>query len=146
MNTTQGLDTGTGLPRNGGGRQPTLREIELRAVCILLLTGGCVLAIAALPSSPIRAVLAISFLLFGPGLALAELLEIRDLTQRVAIATGASLGIETLVALALVYAHAFSLRLAIAIIAGLTVSAVGLTVLRARRSRILSDDKHARRA
>jgi hypothetical protein len=146
MNTTQGLDAGTGVSRNGGDRRPTLREVELRAVAILLLTGGCVLAIATLRSSPIRAVLSLSFLLFGPGLALAELLDIRDPTQRVAIATAASLSIETLVAMALVLARAFSLRLAIGIIVALTVSAVGVAVLRARRSGVLPHDRYPRRA
>lgn len=135
MNGRQGLDAGPGASCDGGDGRPTLREVELRAAAILLLTSGCVVAIATLSNSPIRAVLSLSFLLFGPGLALAELLEIRDLAQRVAIATAASLSSATLVAVALVYAHAFTLSLAIGILAALTVSAVGVAVLRARRSR-----------
>jgi hypothetical protein len=101
---------------------------------------------AAVSNSPIRAVLSLSFLLFGPGLALAELLKIRDLAQRVAIATAASLSSGTLVAVALVYAHAFTLSLAIGILAALTVSAVVVAVLQARRSRFGPGDRGGPRA
>jgi len=101
-----------------------------------------VVAVATGLSLPLRAVLSLSFLFFGPGLALAELLEIRDLAQRVAIATACSLSVGTLVSLALVYARAFSLGLAIGIIATLTVIVLVVAVLRAR-SRLVSGDQAA---
>lgn len=109
------------------------REVALHAAVILLLTGGCLASVATGRSSPIRVVLSLSFLLFVPGLALAEALGIRDLAQRVAIGTIASLGVETLVALALVYAHAFSIGLAMPILAALTVTSVGWALVRAWR-------------
>lgn len=110
-----------------------LPSVALRAGVMLLVTGGCFASIAIGRSSPVRVVLTMSFLLFVPGLALAEALEIRDLAQRVAIGTIASLGVEALVAVALVYAHAFSTELAIAILAALTLAALAWALVRARR-------------
>ena len=74
--------------------------------------------------SPIRVVLTFGFLLFGPGLARAELLEIDDPVQRLALATGASLAIETLVAVTLLYWGLFRPVAALAIVAGLTCVAL----------------------
>lgn len=145
MNPRQGLD-GPGGSRNGGAGHPTLREVELRSAAILLLTVGCVAAIASVSNPPIRVVLSLGFLLFGPGLALAELLEIRDLAQRVAIATAASLSIGTLVAVTLALAHAFSMPLAIGILVALTVSIVGVALFRAFRSRLGPSDRYRPRA
>lgn len=141
LNTTPGIDALTGGSRSGGNRHATLREVELRAAAIILITGGCGVSVATGVSSPIRVVLVLSFLLFAPGLALAELLETRDLAQRVAIATAASLSIETLVAVTLVYARAFSMQLVIAILTALTVSAVAVALLRARRCRLGPGDR-----
>lgn len=70
--------------------------------------------------SPIRPTLTIMFLLFGPGLALTDLLEINDLAQRIAVAIGASLAIDTLVSVVLLYSGLFSADAAFAIIVGLT--------------------------
>jgi hypothetical protein len=119
-----------------------LRPVALRAAGILLVTAGCVVFVATGWVSPIRVVFSLAFLLFGPGLALTELLEIRDLAQRFALATPASLGLETLLAIGLVFAGAFSLRLAIAILATFTVAIVCLALLRARRSHVALDDGH----
>lgn len=74
--------------------------------------------------SPIRVALTFGFLLFGPGLALAELLEIDDPVQRLALATAASLAIETLVAVALLYSGLFRPDAAVAIVASLTCIAL----------------------
>jgi uncharacterized membrane protein len=109
-----------------------LRPLALRAGLIVLLTAGCAIAVASGGRSPLRTVFSVGFLLFGPGLALAELLEIGDLAQRLTIATGASLALDTLLALGLVYAGAFSVGLAIGILAAITLAVLGVAVLRAR--------------
>lgn len=83
----------------------------------------CLWAVLADWHSPVRAVVALSFLLFGPGLALGELLVIDDPVQRLAIAAGSSLGLETVVTLILLYAGDFSIRLDVALILGLTTCA-----------------------
>jgi uncharacterized membrane protein len=131
---------------NRPNRQPEppneLRPATLRAAAILLMTAGCVIFVATGWASPVRVVFSLLFLLFGPGLALAELLEIRDLARRFAIATPASLALETLLAVTLVYAGAFSIRLAITILAAFTVGIGGVALLRARRSHVASGDQH----
>jgi uncharacterized membrane protein len=66
--------------------------------------------------SPVRVALALAFLLFGPGLAMAELLLVSDGALRLAVATGFSLALETLVGLALVYAGAYTAGLAFTIV------------------------------
>jgi uncharacterized membrane protein len=104
----------------------------LRAMIIIGFTAGCTVAVMTDWTSPVRAALAIGFLLFCPGLALAELLDIRDLAQRFAIATGASLALGTLVSLLLIYTGAFSIRLTVAILAALTLTMLGASVLRTR--------------
>jgi len=141
MRAATGLDAR--IAKGNRGDRPAIRNVQLRAAAILLLTGGCVVSVAIGRSSPIRVVLSLSFLLFGPGLALAELLEINDLAQRIVIATAASLALETLIAVALVYGRAFSTQLAIGILAAFTVSVLGMAVLRARRIRVEHGDGYA---
>ncbi len=102
-----------------------------RAALILTLTAGCITAVATGWVSPIRVVLALGFLLFCPGLALAEVLEIRDLAQRLAIATGASLAMDTLLSLLLIYVGAFSIPLAVSILAAVTLLALAAGLVRA---------------
>jgi uncharacterized membrane protein len=102
-----------------------------RASLIAAVTAGCTVAVVTGWASPVRAALAVIFLLFCPGLALAEVLEIHDLGQRIAIATGASLALDTLLSLSLIYAGAFSLTLAIAILAGMTLVALCAGLVRA---------------
>lgn len=101
-----------------------------RTAIIVALTAGCITAVATGWHSPIRVVLAVGFLLFCPGLALAEVLEVRDLALRVAIATGASIALDTLLSLLLIYTGAFSISLALAIIAALTLAAVAAALIR----------------
>jgi O-antigen/teichoic acid export membrane protein len=102
-----------------------------RAAIIVALTAGCVTAVATGWDSPVRVVLAVGFLLFCPGLAIAELLEIRDLAQRIAIATATSLALDTLLSLLLIYVGAFSVSLAVAILAAVTLAALSAALLRA---------------
>lgn len=106
------------------------------ALRLAAITVGAIVAFFVIAidwDSPVRTVLALGFMLFVPGLALAELLEISDPVQRVAFAIGASLAVETLVCLVLLYAGAFSATAAAAVVFGLT--AIALFAVVARRDR-----------
>ena len=96
----------------------------VRLVAIAVFAIATLLAVTGDWDSPIRVALTIAFLLFGPGLALAELLEIDDPVRRLALATGASLALETLIATALLYAEVFSAAAVCGIIVGLTCLAL----------------------
>jgi uncharacterized membrane protein len=100
------------------------RAALIRVAAIAVVAIATLLAILGDWDSPVRVALALTFLLFGPGLALGELLEIDDLVQRLALATGASLAVEALVASALFYADAFSVGAVCAIVVGLTCMAL----------------------
>jgi uncharacterized membrane protein len=119
-----------------------LRLSVIRCSAILFVTIGCTVVVATGWTSFVRVVLSLAFLFFGPGLAFTELVEIEDLTQKLAIAPAASLAAGTLVALALIYAGAFSVLLTVGILAGLTVAllffALGRAVRRARRRNALN--------
>lgn len=91
---------------------------------------GCVIAFAADVGGPLRTVLALGFLLFVPGLVLAELLPVRGPAQRFAIATGASIGMETLIGVTLIYADIYSTGLALGIVVGVTLVALVAAVVR----------------
>ena len=69
---------------------------SLAAVAIVAILAT--IAVALDWDSPLRVVLVLLFLVFGPGLAIAELLRIRDPVAQIALATAASLAIETIVA------------------------------------------------
>jgi uncharacterized membrane protein len=105
--------------------------VLLHAAAILSIGAAVAVVLAIGWQSPVRVVLALGFLLFGPGLALGELLQVRDPVQRLALATGASLALETLVAVALIYAGAYSPELAFAIVLGISAAALAAAVARA---------------
>jgi hypothetical protein len=96
----------------------------LRLVAIALFALAALVAVTADWQSPLRVLLTLSFLLLGPGLAIGEFLEITDPIQRLALATGAGLALETLVATALFYAGQFSIEAACGVIVGITCMAL----------------------
>jgi hypothetical protein len=112
-----------------------IRGVVLRSAVVVVLGAGCAVMFAVGWSSPIRIALAVGFLLVGPGLAIAELLEIHDVALRVAIATGASLALETIVAVPLIYAGAYSATGAFAVVLAITAGASAAAVARAARAR-----------
>lgn len=117
----------------------------IRAAIIVVLTAGCIAAVTTGWVSPVRVVLALGFLLLCPGLALAEVLEIRDLAQRLAIAIAASLALDTLLSLLLIYVGAFSLAVTVSILAALTLTALCTALVRAlSRPRLARADELAR--
>lgn len=95
-----------------------------RLVAIAAFALVTLLAVSADWDSPIRVALTIAFVLFVPGLALAELLAIADPLRRLAIAIGASIAAATLVATLLLYLGLFSAEGACGILVGLTCLAL----------------------
>ena len=109
------------------------RRVVLDSLAILTLGAASGAAFASGWDSPIRVTLALGFLLFGPGLAFGQLLHVRDPVQRLAIATGSSFALETLIALALIYSGAYSAGLAFGLVLAVTAAAVVGSLVRAFR-------------
>jgi uncharacterized membrane protein len=119
MSSPEAIIEGGPEPRRDSPISPRLAR-GLRLLALALAATATMAAIARDWQSPVRTALTLAFALFVPGLALAELLEIEDTMQRLAIATGASIAVETLVAVALLYTGLFSADAACAVIFGLT--------------------------
>lgn len=118
----------------GGDDMPVSDPASVRLAALALMSLLTLTVVALDWESPIRTALTLVFALFVPGLALGELLGIRDPAQLLALATAASLAVETLVAVGLLYAGLFSALAAIAIVVGLTLLAVAASVLRRDRA------------
>jgi uncharacterized membrane protein len=84
--------------------------------------------------SPVRLAAALAFMLVGPGLALSDLIQTRDPWHRLLLAISGSLAVETLIAVALVYAGRFTPERAFAILAIFTVALAVAAVIRERIS------------
>ena len=96
------------------------------------------ITIAADLDSPLRAVFVLTFLFFGPGLALTGLLQMPDLAQRFALAAAASLAVDVIVAVTRPYLAIYTYELGFAIVAAIT--AVALLAGRARAPQAPPDD------
>jgi hypothetical protein len=118
---------------SAGGPNRRRRAPGWLSLAILLVTVASVVAVVADWRSPVRSVLALGFLLFAPGLALTEMLAIREPFQRLALITAGSLALETVLAVPLLYAGAFSLNLMLILLAGFIVAALAVAAIRARR-------------
>ena len=110
--------------------------LRLAVVVLLVLSS---IAVALDLDSPLRTAVTIAFLAFGPGLAIAGLLALRDPVEQISIAIGASFAIETLVAITLFYLEVYSYELAFGIIAAITTTALAAGLLRAVRGPSLSE-------
>jgi uncharacterized membrane protein len=116
-----------------GPAETGVRSATLRSIATLLITVATVVAVVADWRSPVRSVLALGFLLFAPGLAITEMLAIREPFQRLALVTAGSLALDTVVAVTLLYAGAFSVNLALILLGALIGGALAVAVIRARR-------------
>jgi hypothetical protein len=120
-------------PHVDGGGRLALGSVQARLIGLFLLTDAATVAFVADWEPPIRVVLVLAFLLFVPGIALMEALEIRDPVQQLALGPPASLALETLVSVALLYAGSFSAERAFAIVGVLTLAALAVASVRAWR-------------
>jgi hypothetical protein len=85
---------------------------------------ACAAAVVFAGEAPtIRAVIVLPFLLVCPGVAVVRLLRLRDAAATIALALAASVAIDGIVPGALLYAHAWSTRLAFALVCGITLAA-----------------------
>jgi hypothetical protein len=139
-------DPGAQVGERGQVADPGVRRVMLHAAVILLIGGAAGAVFASGWQSPVRVVLVLGFLLFGPGLALGELLEVRDPVQRLAVATAASLALETIVAVALVYAGAYSPELVFGIVLGISAGVLAAAVIRTVRMGATDDVDYGMRA
>jgi hypothetical protein len=103
----------------------------------LLLVGSTALAAALYATnwhSPVRVAVTVVFVLFLPGLALAELAPLADAAERLVVGIGASLALETLLAVAFLYAGFFTPGRVFAVTLLVTVGFTAIAALRARQS------------
>ena len=96
------------------------------------------MTIAAGLDSPLRALFVLVFLFFGPGIALTGLLQMRDPVQRLALAAAASLAVDVIVAVTLLYLGIYTYELGFAIVAAIT--AVALVADRGRAAQAPPDE------
>ncbi|MEA2254281.1 MAG: hypothetical protein QOG35_326 [Solirubrobacteraceae bacterium] len=82
-------------------------------------------ALAGLPA-PVRAPLVIGFLLLGPGMAFVPLLRLHDAVAELTLALALSLALDTLVAVTMLYAGAWSPVGSLLALAGLALAGAGL--------------------
>ncbi len=114
-------------------RMSRVNAVVLRSGVLSVIAIGATVAFAAGWESPLRTVLVLIFLLFVPGLALVELLKVRDPLSQLALATGASLALETVAGVTLLYAGAFSAERTMAIVVALTLAALLVAMVRESR-------------
>jgi uncharacterized membrane protein len=88
-------------------------------------------AAASLASAPtvIRAPLVLVFTLVGPGAALTPLLELADPLAEFSLAVGVSLALDVVIALVMLYAHAWTPEGALAILAAVSLAGAGAQVI-----------------
>lgn len=119
-----------------GLQQPVIYPLALFSVRPrqLLLLGFTAVAAACYATnwqSPVRVAVMVVFFLFVPGLALAELAPLADRPERLVVGIGASLALETLVAVAFLYAGFFTPDRVIAVF---LLTTAGLTAVAALRT------------
>jgi hypothetical protein len=101
----------------------TRRTVIDVAVVALALAAGFVGVLDL--GVPLRSVLVISFVLFGPGTAVVQLIDLRDLAAAVAIAVAVSIALATLIASATLYAGIWSPRLTLIVLVLATLALIG---------------------
>jgi len=123
-------------PRPSAGVAPSSpsRDALWRCAALFAATVAFLAVVLTDWQSPMRTAVALVYLLFVPGLALTEAIQVRDHELRLTIATSSSLAIETVVALVLIYTRAWSIVAAEIILGALTVLILQIAVVRARRA------------
>lgn len=80
--------------------------------------------------SPLRVLVSLSFLLVCPGMAIVRHWRLRAPIVELALATGLSVALATLVAGVMLYAGVWSMELGLLLLAGITVAGAALEVAR----------------
>ena len=105
-----------------------------RSGALLGATAFVSVAYAADWRSPLRFGVTLLFLLFVPGLALAEFAPLQGHLVRLVFALGTSIAIETLLAVLLIYTGLFSPARVFAAVAAVIVAAAGVASVTALRN------------
>ena len=107
----------------------------MRGRCLALLVATPVAAACYWTNwhSPVRVAIMLVFLLFLPGLAIAELAGVPDALERLVVALGASLALETLVAVAFLYAGLFTPGRVLSVVLVSTAMAAAVAAIRVPR-------------
>ncbi len=103
---------------------PAIIAVSAAATAGLAFTGN---------TSPLRAVVALWFLLICPGMAFVSVLRLADILTEVALGVALSLAIDTIVASVMLYAGAWSSPRQLAIVLGITLIGLVLHLIRGRR-------------
>ncbi len=107
------------------------RRVAVPALIVAAALGSVALALLD-TGGAVRHVLVLGFLLLGPGLALAGLLELRDPVAELTIAVALSIAIDGLVAGVGLYAHAWSPERTLVIVAAVAIAGSAAQLVRAR--------------
>jgi hypothetical protein len=105
-----------------------MRWARGRSVAVLLATAFSAACYWADWRSPVRIAATAVFLLFVPGLAIAELARVPDALMRLVVALGASLALETLLSVLFLYTGAFTPGRVFATVLLMTVAAAAVTI------------------
>jgi hypothetical protein len=111
---------------------PHVFSVPGRHLVLIGITFAAAAAYSTNWHSPVRVAVTVVFLLFLPGLALAEIAPLADSVERLVVGIGASVALETLVAVAFLYGGFFTPGRVFAVF---VVATAGLTAVAAFRAR-----------
>lgn len=116
-------------------RQPLRRLLGVHRGSMCLIALGLLLPILVVlePPQPMRSLAAASVLMVLPGLALAQLLGLRDLVLSVVVTVASSLALTVLTSTGLLYAGVYSWQLCLVLVGLITAGVAGTTVARGPR-------------
>jgi uncharacterized membrane protein len=109
---------------------------RLWPVLSVLLAAGAAAVVFAEVDFPLRPVLVLAFLLVCPGMALVRHLRIGDGVTELTLAVALSFALIAIVPGAMLYAGAWSPRLALLVLIGITLTAALVDIARLRRERV----------
>jgi hypothetical protein len=97
-------------------------------VLVLIWAGAACLVVFLNAPVLLRGLVGLTFTLFVPGLTIVRFLRLTDTLLQVSLAVATSLALEVIVSFTMVYAGAWSPRVALAIVAGIGVVAAAVEV------------------
>jgi len=108
------------------------RRVPWAAVVAVAAVAAPALALAGAPSA-VRVPVVLLFLLLGPGMAFVPLLDLGDPVAELTVAVGISVAVDLAVALAMLYAGAWSPPATLVVVAALALGGAALQRVKERR-------------
>jgi hypothetical protein len=107
-----------------------------RALWAVVAVAAVAAPVAALTGAPaaVRVPVVLVFLLLGPGMAFVPLLDLGDPVAELTVAVGVSLAVDLAVALAMLYAGAWSPPTTLVVLAALALSGAAAQLLKEARA------------